>query len=122
MRNHLIAALGITLAYFTETKFHGLRYGDWKLLFVQQDAWFRSPQLALTSPIVTNLKLDTFERFHEARGYDEWAENRSWIFGQVGPKIAEFVKSFQEFPPSQKSMSLEVGEVSKMINSQAMSR
>jgi hypothetical protein len=36
-------------------------------------------------------------------------------------KLAAF-KSFQEFPPSQKSMSLEVGEVSKMINSQAMSR
>ncbi len=53
---------------------------------------------------------------------DEWAENRSWIFGQVGTMIAEFVKTFQEFPPSQKSMSLEVGEVSKMINSQAMSR
>jgi hypothetical protein len=56
---------------FTETKFHGLRYGDWKLLFVEQDDWFRSPQLSLSTPIVTNLKLDPFERFHEARGYNE---------------------------------------------------
>jgi arylsulfatase len=64
--------------YFTEATFHGLRYGDWKFLFKSQDAWFRSTQDTLTTPIITNLKLDPFERFHEARGYDEWAENRSW--------------------------------------------
>ena len=62
------------------------------------------------------------ERFHEARGYDEWAENRSWLFGHVGPMMAEFIGTFKEFPPSQESMSLELGNVSEMINSQSMSR
>jgi arylsulfatase A-like enzyme len=108
--------------YFTETKFHGLRYGDWKLLFVDQEGWFRSPQLSLSTPIITNLKVDPFERFHEARGYDEWAENRSWLLGQVGPIMAEFVGTFKEFPPSQESMSVQLDDVSTMINSQAMSR
>ena len=108
--------------YFTETKFHGLRYGDWKLLFVDQEEWFRATQLSLSTPIITNLKLDPFERFHKARGYDEWAENRSWLLGQVGPIMAGFVGSFKEFPPSQKSMSVQLDEVSTMINSQAMSR
>jgi hypothetical protein len=108
--------------YFTEAKFHGLRYGDWKLLFIEQDEWFRAPQLSLTTPIITNLKLDPFERFHEARGYDEWAENRSWIIGQAGPKIAEFVQTFQEFPPSQESVSFDVSAVSTLINSRALAR
>ncbi len=108
--------------YFTETTFHGMRYGDWKVLFKRQDKWFRSPQLTLSSPIIVNLKLDPFERFLEARGYDEWAENRSWIFGQVGPKIAGFVASFKEFPPSQESMSVQVDDISSLINSQSMSR
>jgi arylsulfatase len=108
--------------YFTETKFHGLRYGDWKLLFVEQDEWFRSPQLSLSTPIVTNLKLDPFERFHEARGYDEWAENRSWLLGQIGPIMAKFVATFKEFPPSQESMSVQLDDVSTLINSQAVSR
>ncbi|WDI41760.1 arylsulfatase [Bremerella sp. P1] len=108
--------------YFTEDKFHGMRHGDWKLLFIDQEKWFRAPQTALTSPFITNLKMDPFERFHEARGYDEWAENRSWVLGQAGPKIAAFVKTFGEFPPSQKSMSLQVDEVSNMINTQAMAR
>jgi arylsulfatase A-like enzyme len=108
--------------YFTETKFHGLRYGDWKLLFVDQEGWFRSPQTSLSTPIITNLKLDPFERFHEARGYDEWAENRSWLLGQVGPIMADFIGTFKEFPPSQESMSVQLDDVSTMINSQAMSR
>ncbi len=108
--------------YFTETTFHGLRHGDWKLLFIDQDRWFRSHQTPLTSPFIINLKQDPFERFTEARGYDEWAENRSWIFGPAGKQIAEFVASFQEFPPSQKSMSLEVSNISDAINAQVPSR
>ncbi len=108
--------------YFTEDTFHGMRYGDWKLLFIDQEKWFRATQPSLTSPYITNLKMDPFERFHEARGYDEWAENRSWVLGQAGPRIAEFVKTFEEFPPSQKSMSLQVNEVSNTINSQALAR
>jgi arylsulfatase A-like enzyme len=108
--------------YFTETTFHGLRYGDWKILFRDQEEWFRSPQPALSTPIVINLKLDPFERFIKSRGYDEWAENRSWVFGPAGAQIAAFVKTFEEFPPSQKSMSVQVDDFSQLINSQAVSR
>jgi arylsulfatase len=108
--------------YFTETTFHGLRFGDWKLLFIDQDEWFRGEQVPLTTPFIINLKLDPFERFVEARGYDEWAENRSWILGQAGKGIAKFVETFKEYPPSQESMSVQVGSVSDMINSQAVSR
>ncbi|MDH2134180.1 arylsulfatase [Sphingobium yanoikuyae] len=64
--------------YFTETTLHGLRYGDWKFLFKTQDKWFNGIQENLNTPLITNLKLDPFERFHEARGFDEWQENRSW--------------------------------------------
>ena len=108
--------------YFTEVKLHGLRYGDWKVLFVDQEEWFRAPQVSLSSPIITNLKLDPFERFHEARGYDEWAENRSWLFGQIGPILGNFISSFKEFPPSQESVSFQLDDVNSMINSQPMSR
>jgi len=108
--------------YFTETTFHGMRYGDWKLLFRDQEEWFRAPQPTLSSPIVINLKLDPFERFIHARGYDEWAENRSWVLGPAGAQIAEFLQTFREFPPSQASMSVQVGDFGKLISSQANSR
>ena len=103
--------------YFTETTFHGLRYGDWKLLFRDQEEWFRAEQPQLSSPYIINLKLDPFERFTEARGYDEWAENRSWLFGPAGNMLLEFLATFKEFPPSQKSMSLDVSAVSEYLNS-----
>jgi arylsulfatase len=108
--------------YFTEATFHGLRYGDWKLLFIDQKEWFRAEQVAMTSPYIINLRQDPFERFIHSRGYDEWAENRSWIFGPAGAQIGKFVMSFKEFPPSQKSLTLQVDSVSKFINSQVPSR
>ena len=108
--------------YFTENTFHGLRYGDWKLLFIDQEEWFRAKQVPLTSPYVINLKQDPFERLIHARGYDEWAENRSWVFGPAGTQIAKFVGTFKEFPPSQKSMSVQVSNISQAINAQAPSR
>ena len=78
--------------------------------------------MTLTTPFIINLKLDPFERFIHARGYDEWAENRSWILGKAGKGIAQFVETFKEFPPSQKSMSVQDGSVSDMISSQAIAR
>lgn len=108
--------------YFTETVFHGMRFGAWKLLFIDQEEWFRAEQNPLSTPILINLKLDPFERFIEARGYDEWSENRSWILGQAGKIIARFVESFQEYPPSQKGMSVQVTNLSEKINSMPGSR
>ncbi len=108
--------------YFTETTLHGMRYGNWKVLFRDQESWFRSPQPVLSTPIITNLKLDPFERFHEARGYDEWAENRSWILGQVGGHLAEFLKSFKEFPPSQESFSVQLDDFGSMLEAATVKR
>ena len=90
-----------------------MRYGDWKLTFIDQEEWFRAEQNSLSSPYITNLKLDPFERFHKARGYDEWAENRSWVFGPAGRQIARFVSTFRDYPPSQQSMSVQIGDFNK---------
>jgi arylsulfatase A-like enzyme len=108
--------------YFTETVFHGMRYGDWKLLFIDQEEWFRAEQVPLSTPILINLKLDPFERFTKARGYDEWSENRSWILGQAGKGIGKFVETFKEYPPSQKGMSVQVTNLSSVINSMSGGR
>ncbi|WP_298534877.1 hypothetical protein [uncultured Algibacter sp.] len=106
--------------YFTETTFQDIRYGDWKLLLRGQEKWFRADQTQLSSPFIINLKVDSFERFTKARGYDEWAENRSWLFGPAGRMVGKFLATFQEFPPSQKSMSLDISAVTKYLNSRAL--
>jgi arylsulfatase A-like enzyme len=97
--------------YFTETVFHGVRYGDWKFLFKKQDKWFNGVQNKLVTPIITNLKLDPFERFHEARGYDEWQENRSWTIVPAMQQVAAFVQSLREFPPRQLSFDADLDKI-----------
>lgn len=97
--------------YLTETTLHGVRYGDWKFLFKKQDKWFNGVQDNLVTPIITNLKLDPFERFHEARGYDEWQENRSWMLGAANEQIVKFIKSFEDFPPRLKSFDMDIDEM-----------
>ena len=101
--------------YFTETTFHGLRYGPWKLMYTKQDQWFHSGQTVLSTPYITNLDLDPFERFHEARGYEEWQENRAWLFGPAMMQLASFVESFKEFPPRQPSFSPKVDDLNSVL-------
>jgi arylsulfatase A-like enzyme len=100
--------------YFTETSFHGLRYGDWKVLFKTQDRWFNGIQNTFTIPLVTNLKLDPFERFHEARGFDEWQENRAWVFGPTKILTAQFFQTFKDYPPRQASFGIDVDEMMRL--------
>lgn len=102
--------------YFTETTFHGLRYGDWKFLFTEQDKWFNGVTNYLSTPLITNLKMDPFERFHEARGFDEWQENRSWTLAPAAAAVAQYVQSFKEFPPRNASTDFDMSEVTRQIN------
>jgi arylsulfatase A-like enzyme len=102
--------------YFTETALHGLRYGDWKILYKSQDKWFNGVRNDLTSPLITNLKLDPFERFHEARGFDEWQENRSWLLAPAGEQVASFIQSLAEFPPRQKSIDFDIDGMLNALN------
>ncbi len=101
--------------YFTETTFHGLRFGEWKFLFTSQDRWFNGNQYEMTSPLITRLDLDPFERFHDARGFDEWQENRSWAIGPALALVNQFVASFEQFPPRIASFSTSVEDMSKQI-------
>jgi len=105
--------------YFTETKLHGVRYGDWKFLFVKQDKWFNGVQQAMTTPLVTNLKLDPFERFHEARGFDEWQENRAWTYAPAFEQVGALLKSLKEYPPRQASVDFNIDEAMKAVTPKA---
>lgn len=101
--------------YFTETTLHGVRYGDWKFLFKKQDQWFNGVQQNLLTPLVTNLKLDPFERFHEARGFDEWQENRSWTYAPAFAKVGEFMESLKEYPPRMASLEFNIDEAMRTL-------
>ena len=76
-----------------------------------QDKWFNGVQSNLTTPLITNLKLDPFERFHQARGFDEWQENRSWTLGPAGAMVGAFMKSLKDYPPRAASFDLNIDEM-----------
>lgn len=106
--------------YFTETTLHGMRFEDWKFLFIDQEKWMHAPQTELSTPIVINLKLDPFERMLKARGYDEWAEDRAYMFAPAGQAVAQFLATFKDFPPAQESMNVKFGDLAdKMLNQSA---
>jgi arylsulfatase len=103
--------------FFTETTYHGMRFGEWKFLFTEQDEWFNGVQSELTTPLITRLDLDPFERFHEARGFDEWQENRSWAIPVALAIVNKFVESFEDYPARQTSFSPgAAGVVDKMMS------
>ncbi len=101
--------------FFSETTFHGVRFQEWKFLFTEQDKWFNGVQSQLTTPLITRLDLDPFERFHDARGFDEWQENRSWALGPAMGVVQKFFKSFEEFPPRQASLDFDTDSIMKTM-------
>jgi arylsulfatase A-like enzyme len=102
--------------FFSETTFHGVRYGEWKFLFTEQDKWFNGVQNKMVTPLITRLDLDPFERFHEARGFDEWQENRSWALPLAAGIVQKFFGSFEEYPPRQASLDFDTSQVIKSLS------
>ena len=51
------------------------------------------------------------ERFHEARGFDEWQENRSWAISPALGVVQKFFASFEDYPPRQASFDADVGKI-----------
>ena len=69
----------------------------------------------MLTPLVTNLKLDPFERFHTARGFDEWQEDRAWTYAPAFGLIGGFLESFKDWPPRQASFSVNIEEAMRAL-------
>jgi len=98
-----------------------LRYGNWKIGFLRQDAkgfsvW-QEPFVALRTPSITNLRMDPFERAQEenAMGYTRWMVERMFAFAPAGGYVAQWLQSFKEFPPRQKPGSFNLDRVMEAV-------
>jgi arylsulfatase A-like enzyme len=94
-----------------------LRAGNWKIEFIQQrahglDVW-REPMVPLRAPNVYNLRSDPFERATEDATifYNKWMADHSFVLVPAQAIVAEFIKTFEEFPPRAKSASFSIGQV-----------
>ena len=99
-----------------------LRYGNWKVTFLQQDAigmevW-QKPFTPLRAPTLTNLRMDPFERAqHEnAMGYQRWYLEHMFAIAPAGAHVGQWLQSFREFPPRQKPGSFNLDRVMEAVS------
>jgi len=97
-----------------------LRYNNWKITFLMQDAhgyhvWI-NPFTPLRAPMLCNLRMDPFERAHdESIGYPRWWADHMFIFAPAGAYVGEWLQSFKDFPPRQKPGSFNLDRVMEAV-------
>jgi arylsulfatase len=98
-----------------------LRYGNWKATFLLQEAeglkvW-QQPFVELRAPILTNLRMDPFERARDedAMGYQRWYLDRMFMIAPAGAYVGRWLQSFREFPPRQKPGSFNLERVMEAV-------
>ena len=97
-----------------------LRYNDWKITFLRQNAHgmhvWQAPYEQLRMPMVGNLRTDPFERAHkEAIGYGKWQFEHMFAFAPAGAFVGQWLESFRKFPPRQKPGSFSLDRVLEKI-------
>jgi arylsulfatase A-like enzyme len=97
-----------------------LRYNDWKITFLRQNAHgmhvCQAPFEQLRMPMVGNLRTDPFERAHkEGIGYGKWQFEHMWAFAPAGAYVGQWLQSFKDFPPRQKPGSFNLNNVMEAI-------
>ena len=100
-----------------------LRYRDYKVLFLKQNAvglkvW-QQPYEELRAPLLTNLRMDPFERAEDenAMGYQLWYIEHMYAFAPAAAYVGNWLQSFREFPPRQKPGSFNLDRVMEAITS-----
>ena len=98
-----------------------LRYDDWKVSFKTFSGNLFTGQVETTSaPIVTNLRQDPWERYlDESMLYGRWWGDKLWTMVPGVTIVGGFLKTFEAYPPSQRSGSLSVSRFLDAIQSGA---
>ena len=104
--------------YFDDNaNLNALRVDDWKIHFTIMEGNIATGQLKqLNMPQVVNLRQDPFERFaSESQMYSRWVADKFWAFVPAQAVVGQFIATFKEFPPSQKSGSFSVDQVLEQL-------
>ena len=93
-----------------------LRVNQWKATFVEQrahgfDVW-NEPFVTLRTPKIFNLRADPFERADRdaTMFYGKWMADRAFLLVPAQQIVAEFLKTFEQFPPRQAPASFSVDQ------------
>ena len=107
--------------YFTEGTLSAVRINDYKYRFTDQPNGWIGATDKLDWPILTNLRLDPFERtgMPDGRGgslaFYDWFKGEFWRFTFVQKAVGDYAQSFVEYPPMQKGSSFNMEAVKNAI-------
>jgi arylsulfatase len=99
-----------------------LRYDNWKITYLEQKAHglrvWQEPFTTLRAPLITNLRMDPFERAEQehAMGYQRWYMERMFLIAPATAYVARWLQSFKEFPPRQKPGSFNLDRVMEAMS------
>src|SRR5215467_12616549 len=95
----------------------GLRYDNWKLVFMEQRApgtlrvW-AEPFVPLRLPKLYNLRTDPYERADiTSNTYYDWVLDHAFVFVPAQAYVAQFLATFREYPQRQKAASFNLDEI-----------
>lgn len=99
-----------------------LRYGDWKLIFMEQrveatlQAW-AEPFVPLRVPLIFNLRRDPFERAQlTSNTYYDWLIDRVYLLVPAQAYVGQFLATFKEYPPRQKAANFSLEKVMEKLS------
>jgi arylsulfatase len=109
--------------YFAESTLGAVRYDDFKYRFIDQPNGWLGAKIQLDVPVLTNLRLDPFERTGwpengskaGAQQYFDWFKYEFWRFVFVQQEVARVAMTAVEFPPMQKGASFNLDAVKAQI-------
>jgi arylsulfatase len=112
--------------YFTdEGDVAALRYDNWKLIFLEQRApgtlrvW-AEPFVNLRVPLIFNLRTDPYEHAEiTSNTYYYWLFHHAYLLVPAQVFVGEFLSTFKDFPPRQKSASFSLEQVVEKLTSGA---
>src|SRR5574338_752890 len=100
----------------------GLRYDNWKFVFLEQRArgtlqvW-AEPFTALRVPKIFNLRTDPYERADvTSNTYYDWLLDHVFLLVPAQDYVAGFLATFKEFPQRQKAASFNLDEVVESLS------
>jgi arylsulfatase A-like enzyme len=108
--------------YFTEATLSAARIDDFKYRFTDQpNGWFGAT-VKVDWPILTNLRLDPYERLGMFNGKDggsiayyNWFAYEFWRFVFVQQQVGQAAQSFIDFPPMQGGASFNMAAIKEQI-------
>lgn len=100
------------------------RYDDWKVVFLEnrgsQLGVWAEPWVELRVPLIFNLRRDPFEKAqHNSNTYYDWLIDRAYVVVPIQQLAAGFLKTMQEYPPSQTPGAFNLSAIQKQLEAGA---